>query len=344
MKKVLLALMSAVFLCGCGVCANSKDLDILTLFSTNSYSQNKLWVGTFQLVFNDMKNNILKKDVVFVGERQTKELKGLNSEEFNKDMLNESSYYTSFGETEPSAKEKIEKAIKEKFNETSDILDTLDWTKRPGSYYAYAMLKKEFEFYNEFDKLDKISFNNSEEKYDFFGIKDTSKEVLNENVAVLFYNNEKDYAVKLLTKTGDEVYLYRTESSSNFKKLYSQMLKKHNKFKGENQFSEKDTLKVPNLKIKDEKKYPQLCNKTIKGTDFYFSQAIETIQFDLDNKGGKVKSEAALMMKTNLVPPSREFAPRHFDFDKTFVLFLVDNNKKDPYFALRIKDLEGLGK
>ena len=152
-----------------------------------------------------------------------------------------------------------------------------------------------------------------------------------------------DYAVKLLTKTGDEVYLYRTESNSNFKKLYSQMQRKERRFKGK-EFGENDTLKVPNLKIKDEKKYPQLCNKQIKGTNFYFSEAIETIQFDLDNKGGKVKSEAALIMKSLSLPHIDETQIRHFDFDKTFVLFLVDSNKKDPYLALRIKDLKGLTK
>ncbi|MBQ8847480.1 MAG: hypothetical protein IJ003_00880 [Candidatus Gastranaerophilales bacterium] len=342
MKKTLLALLSGLFICGCGICATS-ELDILTLFSTKSNSPNKLWVGTFQLVFNDMKNNILKKDVIFVKERQTAELKGLNKEEFNKDMLNESSYYTSYGEVEPAAKEKIQKDIKEKFNETSDIIDTLDWTKRPDNYYAYAMLKKEFEFNNEFDKLEKASFNNSKEEYEFFGIRENSDDILNKNLDVLFYNNMNDYAVKLLTKTGDEVYLYRTESNSNFKKLYSQMQRKERRFKGK-EFGENDTLKVPNLKIKDEKKYPQLCNKQIKGTNFYFSEAIETIQFDLDNKGGKVKSEAALIMKSLSLPHIDETQIRHFDFDKTFVLFLVDSNKKDPYLALRIKDLKGLTK
>ena len=216
MKKILLTALSAVLLSAGGFCANS-NIDILTLFSSNSKAPNQTWIETFQLVIKNMKNNIIKRDIEFVKERPTKELKALNDEEFTKEMLNESSYYTSYGETSPEAKKQIEKDIKEKFNEKSDILDSLDWTKRYGSYYAYAMLKKEFEFFNEFDILEKSSFNNSKEQYNFFGITNKSNEILDKNIRVLFYNNENDYAVQLLTKTNDIVYLYRTDENKNLR-------------------------------------------------------------------------------------------------------------------------------
>ena len=115
MKKILLTLLTGVMMSSFFAFANA-NLDILTLFSSKSNTQNKAWVGTFQLVFNDMKNNIIKKDIKFIGEKPTKDLIGLNSEEFNSSMLNESSYYTSYGETSPEAKETIEKGIFEKMH------------------------------------------------------------------------------------------------------------------------------------------------------------------------------------------------------------------------------------
>ena len=120
------------------------------------------------------------------------------------------------------------------------------------------------------------------------------------------------------------------------------MIKQSNDYTGNRDFAEKDTLKVPYLKIKQMKKYPELCNKTIAGTDFYFSEVLETIDLVLDEKGGKIKSEAAILVKTNSLIITDENKPRHFDFDKPYVMFLVDEGKNDPYFALRVKDLKGL--
>ena len=56
----------------------AKNMDILTLFSSKPKSENSLWVGTFQLAFNEMKNNVIKNDIIFEKEKPTKELKGLN--------------------------------------------------------------------------------------------------------------------------------------------------------------------------------------------------------------------------------------------------------------------------
>ena len=359
MKKILLTTLSACLLAGCSADVSSiqpqsqeegsaqtvsikqdKTFDFLTLFSSKTNVENRAWVGTFQLVFNDMKNNIIKHDVKFIGEKPTSDLIGLNNEEFNSSMLNENSYYTSYGKTKPSEAEKIKRDIKKKFNETSDILDMGDWSEGEGKYYAYAMLKKEFEFKQEFDILDKSSFNNSEEQFEFFGIKDSSQDILDENVNLLFYNNQDDFAVQLLTKNNDIVVLYRTENNADFKSIYKKMLQNEHKFNAKRTFKDVDTLKVPNIKIDKMKMYPELCGKQIEGTDLAFSQAIETLKLELNNKGGKVKSEALLMTRNAMIMPEDEIEPLHLDFDKTFVMFLIDAGKEDPYLAIRVKDLK----
>lgn len=345
MKKALLMFLSLILFCGCTLHKKPQEnskLDILTLFQSQSNAQNKLWVGTMQLAFNDVKENIVKGDIYFKNEKPTSDLIGLNQNLFNKDMLNEKSYYTSWGKTSLKAKNTIKKDIKKKFNTNSDILDLLDWTEEEGNYYAYAMLKKDFEFFTPFDKLDKLSFNNSKEKYNFFGINEKSKKDLRKSVNVMFYNNENDYAIQLPTKTNDIVYLYRTDSNKDFEKIYKKMIKESNNYTGNRDFGDRDTLKVPNLKIKETKKYPELCNKTIIGTDFYFSEVIETIDLELDERGGKIKSEAAIMVKTNSLFMPEENKPRNFDFDKSFVMFLIDEGKTDPYFAIKVENLKGL--
>ena len=354
MKKIVLFLLTILVVTGCTASYdtnsqkpesikidNEDTVTILTLFSSKSNSPNKAWIGTFQLVFNDVKNEILKRSIFFENEEPTSDLIGLNNEEFTSSVLNPESYYKSYGKTSPKAKAKIESDLKAKFNEKSNILDSLDWSEEDGKYYAYAMLKKEFEFLKEFDKLSSQSFNNSNEKYDFFGIENSSNEELDKNIRVLSYNSKDDYAVQLLTKSDDIVYLYRTESDESFDKIYKKMITDSNNYQGSKRFNKIDTFKAPNLKFKALRSYDELCNKIIKGTDKYFSSAIETIELELNNKGGKIKSEAIVMIEKSSIAFDKPI-PRNFDFDKTFVLFLVDKNKTEPYFALRVKDLENL--
>ena len=43
--------------------------------------------------------------------------------------------------------------------------------------------------------------------------------------------------------------------------------------------------------------YKELCNKQIEGTNYRISQALQTIKFNMDNKGGKLKSDGQIFPK-----------------------------------------------
>ena len=93
---------------------------------------------------------------------------------------------------------------------------------------------------------------------------------------------------------------------------------------------------MPNLKFFEEKSFDELCGKRIKGTNLAIDQALETVQFEMDNTGVKLKSEAAM----TVAKMSLEYNdPRMFFFDDTFVLFLKEKGKNKPYFALRVHDI-----
>ncbi len=335
MKKLLALLITIIMTAG--IQAFAGNIEILPTFASKSNAQDRVWVGTFQLVWNDFINKIVFNPIRF-REGNPVIVNNLNKQEFTANDLSENSYYKYAGKVKKNTKKQISKAIRKKFKETSDILDKLDLTPRNDMFVLYAMLKKDFEFIREFDKLEHSTFGeNSFANY--FGIDKNSNPSLGQGVKVLFYNNSDDFAVELITKNNDEVYLYKNSSNKPFKYIYADMLKKQAKFFGDKNFKKVDELKVPNIKFFEEKNFEELANRRIMGTNMVINQAIETIKFDMNNKGVKLKSEAAMTVMTTALLPSEEATPRLFYFDDTFVIFLKETKKENPYFALRVNDI-----
>ncbi len=347
MKKTLSAIVAALLLAGglsvFAVDKTSESLALLPTMKTQSASPNRIWVGTFQLVWNDLMNEIVKGPVVFEG-KKSKLVEQLNTQSFNKDMISEDSYYTKFGETSPELRSTIENAIKEKFNETSDVLDSIDWTPGPEKYTAYAMLKKDFKFLTAFDKLKMERFGKNREKVQYFGINKDSDKILDKTVNVMFFNSSKDFAIVIYTQTDDVLYLYRTNDDKPFDKLYSDMFIKRAKYDGDTDFTEKDLLKIPNIGLYKEQSFDELCNRKIKGTSMMIDKALETVDFKMDNEGVKLKSEAIIATKMSAMVPAKKLKTRKFYFDDTFVIFLQEQGKDKPYFAMRVNDVATINK
>ena len=110
----------------------------------------------------------------------------------------------------------------------------------------------------------------------------------------------------------------------NLNILYEDMLKKEFLYKGDRKFNNVDELKVPNIKFFEEKSFDELTNKRIMGTNLVINQAMETIKFNMNNKGVKLKSESGLTAEVTSLLPSEELVPRLFFFDDTFVIFLKE--------------------
>lgn len=346
MKKKLTATLAALLLfSGLSVSAIDRNKETLALIPTMNYetaTPNRIWVGTFQLVWNDLMDGIVKGPVKFRGETP-KVVKELNTQSFTKDYLSEDSYYTKFGETSPELRATIEDAIKEKFNETSNVLNAVDWTPGPNKLVAYAMLKKDFKFLTAFDKLKTERFGRNRAKVQYFGINKDSDKILDNTVHVMFYNSSRDFAVVIYTQTEDVLYLYRTNDNKTFDKLYSDMFVKRAKFSGNTDFAAKDELKIPNIGLYKEQSFDEVCGRQIKGTDMMLDKALETVDFKMDNEGVKLKSEAIIATKMSM-PIVRNDKPRKFYFDDTFVMFLQEQGKNKPYFALRVNDVSTINK
>lgn len=312
------------------------------------------WCGTFQLVWNDMKNEVVKKDIVFTPQEEM--ATNLNKEEFTQDMISDEYYFKIYGLKTLSLKEEIENGIQEKFNQKSDILDDFDWSEseldNPNNqdvrrYFFYAMLYRKFEFLQEFDKLENEKFGDKYDDIEYFGIDENTKNSVGDQIDVLYYNSKDDFAIVINTKTDDEVIFCKSPQGTNFKEIYENMNKETDNYTGSKSFKSIDEFKAPNLTFNEKREYTELQDKEFETADPYYNtaaigKAIQTIKFSLDEKGGEIKSEAAIDMKisaTSINTKPKEEEPRYFYVDNTFSIFLREKGQDMPYFAGRIENI-----
>lgn len=329
---------------------NNWDIHILPSID-DEVEDNSMWCWTFQLVWNDMVNEVVKQDVVFTP--QLKIVENLNKQTFKKRELSPTSYYAKFWLLTLDLKDEIEKWIKNKFNETSNVLNQLDWSNVPQSdsyyynwkkrarYWFYAMLKKIFKFENVFDELDSWRFNNKHDNIKYFWIKWTSDSKLYKQVYIYYYNSDNDFAVFLKTKEGENVILARWVSWNSFMDIYNNILKNRVEYKWNHYFTKNDYLKVPELSIKTLAEFTELEDKefTTVGGIWKIEKALQTIELKLDEKWWEIKSEAWIMaeIEDSELPMVEEH--RYFYFDKPYIIMLKESDKDLPYFAAQISDI-----
>lgn len=209
------------------------------------------------------------------------------------------------------------------------------------------MLYRKFEFLQEFDKLDNDKFGDDYNNIEYFGIDKNTANSVGGQIEVLYYNSEDDFAILINTKTDDEVIFCKNPQGKNFNEIYENMSDKSNKYTGSKSFEDVDEFKAPNLTFNEKREYVELANKEFKTADPVYDiaeiqKAIQTIKFSLDEKGGEIKSEAAIdmkMMATSIDSEIIEEQPRYFNVDDTFAIFLREKGKSKPYFAGRIDDI-----
>ncbi len=301
---------------------------------------NTLWCGTFQLVWNDLKNNIVKQDIKFSPQMDI--INNLNNSKFSEEMLSEDDFYKNYGIMSQELKNQIEKDLKNKFGRNTEFLNNFNWNNDNNEirYFLYSILVKELEFSSPFDDLGTDKFGgNDDSTVSFFGLRSNSNEEARKQVKVLYYNNEKDKAISISTTTNDEILICQTNALQTFSQVYQKIIKESETYKDETDLKNTETLKLPEINVKAERDYEELENKefeTVDGEKIKIDKALQTIEFNLNKQGAKIESEAGMAVSTNGIQENKN---RDFSFDDNFIIFVKEKDKELPYFAINIEDI-----
>lgn len=280
---------------------------------------NNLWVGTLDLAWKDLEEKIGLNKIELEGE-MPQIANDLNESTFSKEMLNPNDY-----------KINVERTV-------------------TNGYKIDATLNKELNFLESFDNFSdyKWTFGNSEEYIKYFGINNASPEEMNKNVEILFYNKlnngsllSNDMAIKLKTKEGDEIILYRTDDKKSFDEYYEDIKAKTKNYKGRTEFSEDDELRVPYVKVNGMINYNQLYDKKIKNSKgLYIYNVIQNVNFYLNERGCNLSSKATMVTEYMGIGQDTKYCY----FQDTFIIFMKEANSDKPYFALKVDNNDILEK
>lgn len=280
---------------------------------------NNLWVGTLDLAWKDLEEKIGLNKIELEG-KMPQIANDLNESTFSKEMLNPNDY-----------KINIERTV-------------------TNGYKIDATLNKELNFLESFDNFSdyKWTFGNSEEYIKYFGINNASPEKMNKNVEILFYNKlnndsllSNDMAIKLKTKEGDEIILYRTDDKKSFDEYYEDIRAKTKNYKGRTEFSEEDELRIPYVNVNGMINYNQLYEKKIKNSKgLYIYDVIQNVNFNLNEKGCNLSSKATMVTEYMSIGSDTKLCY----FQDTFIVFMKEANSDKPYFALKVDNNDILEK
>lgn len=313
----------------------NKVVEIKKIEDTNV---NSIWIGTFQLAWNELMDELGGK-IEFNG-YNSKKVEELNERLFSKEMISSKDYYIKVGKTSSSLRREIEENLINKFNIKENYsIDTVNWDNQEDSYTIFAYLNKKFEFNKPFDYLGKMYFNeDSTRLVKYFGINNASDEKINDNIKVLFYN-ENSYAIEIRTIEKESIILYyEDEIRTSFKNAYNIILKNTKEYKNSSEFLEDDELMIPYIDIDENINYSELCGHYINGTSYYLLNAFQNVQFELNNKGGNIESDASIVYSYN----SGAENIRQFYFDRPFYLFIKEQDSPKPYFSIYVEDIKYL--
>lgn len=236
--------------------------------------KNLIYCATFQLAWNEMKNNVVKEDIHIKDE--TPSVKNLNSSKVSKNDLSDKYYVALVGSGKENIVEKINGELKQKFTDSPEVLDKV----LPDDFFAYAYLSKKLEFRKEFEAFDKpITFKGCEVQS--FGIDQKKDSLLLSQVEVIDYKDDNNFIVRIMSKQDEDMLvLAKVSPQDDLGKTY-QAITNRIKTTVPLRMQENDRLIVPMLNFSVTKSYDELLRKplTNKGwQEYFFSQAIQSIK------------------------------------------------------------------
>lgn len=251
-----------------------------------------------------------------------------------KDDISEDCYVAMAGKRRDDIVAKINEALKAKFGDEAPVVK--ESLQIEDTALAYAYMYKNLKFEKEFEGLDApIAFESSAGTTNVaaFGIQKYSSgkhKELGKQVEVIEYKDDSEFIIRLKSAgSEDDIILAKVEPQDTLLETVEAVQKRAGKPRAW-QLGRGDTLQIPKFDFDITRYYDEL-----KKVYYLIEEAMQRVCFRLDEKGAVLKSEAGIVQA-----PEEHGRPRHFVFDRPFLLYLKKKDAKYPYFAMWVENTE----
>jgi hypothetical protein len=274
----------------------------------------------------------------------------LNEHVFLRSNLADESYVAAAGRGVAAFRNQVQADVTRKSPNATPKLINPD--NRDHAIQLYAYLQKSLPFHIAFDAIEKpLQFRaggkpEAVARFGALGLRDDSRaEQLRSQVSILDYVNDDDFILSLKPAPARDVIVLAKVTpgktlGSTIAAVRSRIAKPDPQHKDPH-FLATESLALPKLTLSVEREYNEIVGPDIIiiGTDLFISGARQIIKFRLDETGAVIESEAVII-GDNGHTPHIPAGNRNFIFDRPFLIYLIERDADQPYFAAWIENTE----
>ena len=303
-----------------------------------SPGKNLVYCGTFQLAWNELRDEVIGEDIHLVGEPPL--VAKLNRKLVTKDMVPRGSYIAMVGFGKDEIVRQINEALVEEFGDAAPVVEE---EMKPGDILAYAYLLRVLRFATPFEKLEApLDFPDADVATPVvaFGIEEYNEKNarhrrMAEQVEVFTYDYDTEEFVVRLTvdSEADELILAKIAPKETLQATVEAVRQRMTQ-NIPKRLSHEDTLQIPRLSFNIMHSYDELLGRGLlnKGFETYFiSKAFQSVQFSLCEIGVQVASESLIEAMS---------IPRKLVFDSPFLIMLLKKESDSPYLVIWVANAE----
>jgi hypothetical protein len=322
-----------------------ETLIVSTLDEPMPPGKNVIWCASFQMAWNKLKDDVFKGSVALPGAQEA--VDRLNNAPAIEGDLPEGAWYAAAGLTENGIIDKISKEMKGKFNVTPD----LDTERSIAAVVAYAYLHADVPFTIPFNENpEEFVFNQNSAtrtKVKSFGISEKDRDTyfdLRKQVHVLYmkqkYGNNSGPPEEFIidpcrSSSPCQIILACIKPSKTLAETLKDAEIKIANWPARDQdhpfyreFNPSDILLVPEIRFLTNHHFHELE----KGPVY---KAMQSIQFKMDRGGAGL---------TSVATAGALCGPKHFIFDKPFLIIMKKRGSTRPFFVMWVSNAELLCK